>query len=206
MIYYFRTNRPNSFSNINGWIENQPINIVKLEDLFIDIGDFEETHIVKVTSSSSDLCSIGQSGYTSKKFKIMSIIPINEAVIKNYLILGAIPTLALISYCMNNQYLDVLLYIADKCPEFLYRFVNRLISESMYTDIIEKIVISGYNIHKDNDTMFLFAAASKNYRLCKFLLENGSNIPRQVVNMYSVTDKYKDIKNLIDGYKDRIID
>lgn len=209
MIYYFRTSNPDIFENTDDWLEDPVANIFKLDDMFIGIGDDPfETHIVKILAPSFNV-SIDKKGYIASKFKVINISPINEEVIQNYISLGAIPTLDLIEYCIDQLFIDTLLYISKQTPEFLYRYVNKIITERKYTDVLKEVIKSGYDIHRDNDTMFLFAAASKNYELCEFLLEYGANIPRQVVNMYSINteaDLVDKFKNLIDKYKDRILE
>lgn len=118
--------------------------------------------------------------------------------------------MALIYWAIENDSVGTLMYLLDILPDTMpkrmYDFINTFVTDKRYNGIIVRLVNAGYDIHRDNDSLFLFVASNKkNPGLCRFLLEHGSYIPIQVVNMFKVNHgRYPEMDTLIEEYAHRI--
>lgn len=116
---------------------------------------------------------------------------------------------SLVDWAVENNSISTLIYLADTCEEVrhvLNSYMNNFVTKHMYTPVIISLVKAGYNIHKNEDSLFLFAAASKNYELCKFLLEQGALISKPVFAMYTANKgMFPKMEELLEQYKNQIM-
>lgn len=189
------------------------VEIFRFEDIFDGL-DITNTHYVEVSIPSDAKIMEENRRLFVDRFIFINKTKLSVNTIKWMIDSGARvnvgPTnTGLIDWCIGNDAVPVLEHMANKSVYILkvmHNLINRFVPEEKYTQLINIIINSGYDIHKDGDSLFLFAASSKNTKLCRLLLKKGANIPKQVSVMYSVNEGlYPAMDKLLEEYKDRII-
>ena len=98
----------------------------------------------------------------------------------------------LIEWAFYHEFRSVLIKYFSKYPT-LRKLIGSIIYEYLentkYADLIIRVIRRyDYDVHKNNDNLFYQAAMTKNYKVCKFLLEEKDcRIP---VNIYKIFRSY----------------
>lgn len=190
------------------------IEVFRFEDIFEGL-EVNDSHYIEVSIPSDGKLTNKDGKLFADRFIFIDKSKFTGANIQWMIESGArvdvgLNKSGLIDWAIANNTISTLNYLASKCKHMtktMYNYINKFVTESKYNTIIQTLIKSGYDIHKDNDSIFLFAAANKNTELCRFLLKEGCNIPKQVSIMYS-TNKgtFPAMDRLLEEYNDRIIE
>jgi hypothetical protein len=187
-------------------------NILKhLDDGFVLMEATEEPDSTKIVDDDFVLLS---------HFRCKSIADIDMHTIKKLINAGADYKFGADGYglvlwaIMRNDFQTMMYLVAGEHKDYFIPGIRKYLvkivgSKSMNPVSATAITHKGgskFDVNANNSNLFLQAAAAKNTVLCEILLENGSYIPRQVYNMYSMNPNYhKDMQDLIAKYKDRVL-
>lgn len=188
--------------------------VYKFEDLFEDLNVNDTGYIEVSIPRNGKIINTSNKEIFIDSFTFINRSEFTSSIIQWLIESGVRPDAgpyqsSLIDWAIANDSIPTLIYLADTCKDIRYTlgtYINTFVTKHMYTPVIISLVNGGYNIHKNEDSLFLFAAASKNYELCKFLLEQGALISKPVFAMYTANKgTFPKMEELLEQYKNQIM-
>lgn len=188
--------------------------VYKFEDLFEDLSEKDTGYVEVTIPTDGKIVSTSGNEIFVDRFSFVNRSKFSGSMIQ-WLIESGVRVDAgpyrssIVDWAIANDSISTLIYLADKCEcirDVMNSYMGTFVIKRNYTPVIMSLVEKGYNIHKNDDSLFLYAASSKNHELSRFLLEHGANISMQVIRMYKANEgAYPDMEMLLEEYKDRII-
>lgn len=188
--------------------------VYKFKDIFEDLSPNDTGYVEVSIPDDGKIYTKGGNEFFVDRFTFVDRTKLTGSVIQSLInsnvnVEAGPYRSSLVDWAITNESVSTLIYIADKCSEVLdimYSYMNILVTKKIYISVIESLINKGYNIHKNDDSLFLFAASGKDHELCKLLLEKGAFISKQVMYMYKANKgKYPEMESLLEKYKDRVI-
>lgn len=188
--------------------------VYRFEDLFEDLSTSDTGYIEITIPADGKIVTKSESEIFVDRFTFVNRTKFTGSTIQ-WLIESGVRVDAgpyrssIVDWAVANESISTLIYLADQCEDIrdvMNSYMGTFVTKKNYTPIIMSLVKNGYNVHKNDDSLLLYAASSKNCELSRFLLEHGSNISMQVVRMYEANKgMFPEMESLLEEYKDRIV-
>lgn len=188
--------------------------VYKFEDLFEDLCDNDTGYIEVTIPADGKIVFKTEDEIFVDRFTFVDRTKFSGSTIQWLIESGVRPDAgpyqtSLIDWAIANDSISTLIYLADTCEQLrttMFSYMGTFSASKVYDPVIKSLVERGYDIHTNDDALFLYAASGKNYDLSKFLLERGAKIPKQVVMMYKANPgMYPKMESLLEEYKDNIV-